>query len=88
MQASRGFRGAVPDLKAEMDDVLVAGDRVTVHLHFTGHFTGQFGKVQGKGQVIDFQAFDQYRVADGRIAENWHLEDNLTLLQQMGIVQQ
>jgi predicted ester cyclase len=88
LQASRGFRGAVPDLKAEMDDVVVAGDRVTVHLHFTGHFKGQFGKVQGKGQVIDFQAFDLYRVADGRIAENWHLEDNLTLLQQMGIVQQ
>jgi hypothetical protein len=25
-------------------------------------------------------------VVDGRIAENWHLEDNLTLLQQMGIM--
>ncbi|MDB5988637.1 MAG: hypothetical protein JWQ10_40, partial [Herbaspirillum sp.] len=40
------------------------------------------------GQIIDFQAFDLYRVADGRITDNWHLEDNLTLLQQMGIVQQ
>lgn len=85
LQASRGFRGAVPDLRVEMGDVVVAGDRVTVHLHFTGHFTGTFGKVHGAGQAIDFQAFDLYRVTDGRIAENWHLEDNLTLLQQMGI---
>jgi hypothetical protein len=25
------------------------------------------------------------KVEDGRIADNWHLEDNLTLLKQMGI---
>ncbi|OEZ61702.1 ester cyclase [Duganella sp. HH105] len=86
LQASKGFRAAVPDLKAEITDMVVNGDRVAVHLHFSGHFTGQFGATAGKGQVIDFQAFDLYRVADGRIAENWHLEDNLTLLQQMGVM--
>jgi hypothetical protein len=26
-----------------------------------------------------------YRVADGHIVENWHLEDNLTVLQQPGV---
>ena len=88
LQASRGFRTAVPDLRAEVTEMVAAGDRVSVRLHFSGHFTGQFGKVQGQGQVIDFQAFDLYRVADGRITDNWHLEDNLTLLKQMGIVQQ
>ncbi|MDB5992508.1 MAG: hypothetical protein JWQ10_3911 [Herbaspirillum sp.] len=88
LQASRGFRTAVPDLRAEVTEMIAAGDRVSVRLHFSGHFTGQFGKVQGQGQIIDFQAFDLYRVADGRITDNWHLEDNLTLLQQMGIVQQ
>jgi predicted ester cyclase len=87
LQASHGFRTAVPDLRAEVTEMVAAGDRVSVRLHFSGHFTGQFGKVQGQGQAIDFQAFDLYRVTDGRITDNWHLEDNLTLLQQMGIVQ-
>lgn len=86
LQASKGFRKAVPDLSAEVDDLVVAGDRVSVHLHFKGHFTGQFGDVQGKGQVVDFQAFDLYRIEDGRIADNWHLEDNHTLLQQLGLI--
>jgi len=85
LQASAGFRAAVPDVKAEIEDMVVAGDRVSVHLHFNGHFTGHFGEVNGKGQVIDFQAFDLYRVKDGRIVENWHLEDNQTLMQQLGI---
>lgn len=85
LQASQTFRTAVPDLRAEISDMVVAGDRVAVHLRLKGHFTGRFGDVAGKGQVIDFQAFDLYRIQGGQIAENWHLEDNLGLLQQMGI---
>ncbi|HWW71801.1 MAG TPA: ester cyclase, partial [Duganella sp.] len=90
LQASKAFRVAVPDLKAEATHLVAQGDRVSVRLHFTGHFTGKFGDgdspIQGKGQAIDFQAFDIYRVANGRIAENWHLEDNLTLLRQLGVL--
>jgi predicted ester cyclase len=86
LAASQAFRKAVPDLRAEIDEMVVAGDRVSVHLHFHGHFSGQFGTVQGQGQPIDFQAFDLYRVEDGRIAENWHLEDNLSLMQQFGVI--
>ncbi len=63
----------------------VAGERVVVHLRFRGHFTGRFGPVQGKGQAIDFIATDIYRIERGRIAENWHIEDNLTLLRELGI---
>ena len=35
-------------------------------------------------QTIDCFATDIYRIADGHIAENWHIEDNFTLLQQLG----
>jgi predicted ester cyclase len=86
LAASKGFRAAVPDLSAEMDDLVVAGDRASVHLHFRGHFTGQFQNIKGEGQIVDFQAFDLYRVKDGQIVENWHLEDNLTLLKQLGVI--
>ena len=86
LQASKGFRAAVPDLHADIDDLVVAGDRASVHLHFHGHFTGQFQNLKGNGQTVDFQAFDLYRVKDGRIVENWHLEDNLTLLKQLGAI--
>lgn len=88
LQASRAFRAAVPDLTAAIEDMVADGDRVAVHLRFRGLFTGRFGEAQGSGQTVDFQAFDLYRVADGRIAENWHLEDNLTLLRQLGVVKQ
>ncbi|MCA6215691.1 ester cyclase [Ideonella sp. B7] len=86
LAASEGFRQAVPDLRCEIEQMIVAGDRVVSHLRFTGHFSGRFQGRQGQGQAVNFIATDIYRVQDGRIAENWHLEDNLTLLQQMGLV--
>ncbi|WP_245477134.1 ester cyclase [Bradyrhizobium guangzhouense] len=84
LAASKFVRTAIPDLSCEIEQMIVAGDRVVTHLHFHGHFTGRFKQAQGKGEVIDFIATDIYRVANGRIAENWHLEDNLALLQQLG----
>lgn len=84
--ASKTMHAAIPDIQCEVEQIMVVGDRVIAHLRFTGHFTGQFKGVQGTGQPIDFIATDIYRVVEGRIAENWHLEDNLTLLQQLGMV--
>ncbi len=83
--ASKGFRAAVPDLKVEVQKMIVAGNYVTVHVVFTGHFTGSFGKTEGQGQAIRFIATDLVKVTDGRITDNWHIEDNLTLFTQMGV---
>jgi predicted ester cyclase len=83
--ASRQFRVAVPDLKVTVEKMIVAGDYVTVHMRFTGHFTGRFGQTQGNGQPIPFVATDLVKIENGRITDNWHIEDNLTLLQEMGI---
>jgi predicted ester cyclase len=83
--ASRRFRAAVPDLKVTVEKMIVAGDYVTVHMNFTGHFTGRFGQTQGKGQPVPFIATDLVKIENGRITDNWHIEDNLTLLQEMGV---
>ncbi len=83
--ASRQFRAAVPDLKVTVEKMIVAGDYVTVHMSFTGHFTGRFGQTQGKGQPVPFIATDLVKIENGRITDNWHIEDNLTLLQEMGV---
>jgi predicted ester cyclase len=84
--ASKNFRAAVPDLSVEVRKMIVAGAYVTVHMEFKGHFTGVFGKTHGQGQTIDFIATDLLKVTDGRVTDNWHIEDNLTLCTQMGVV--
>jgi predicted ester cyclase len=84
--AAKAFMAAVPDLRCEVLQRLVVGDRVVSHLRFTGHFTGAFMGRAGGGQPIDFIATDILRVQGGRVTDNWHLEDNLTFLRQIGAV--
>src|ERR1700682_1720709 len=83
--ASRRFRAAVPDLEVTVEKMIVAGDYITVHMSFTGPFTGKVGQTQGKGQAVPFIATDLIKIEKGRITDNWHIEDNLTLLQEMGV---
>ena len=84
--ASKAFLAAVPDLKVVVAQQILAGDRVVSHLRFIGHFTGTFNGTRGTGQPIDFIATDIVAVRAGKITDNWHLEDNLTFLQQIGLV--
>jgi len=84
--ASRTFRKAVPDLALAVPEAWVIDDQVLARLTFTGHFTGEFAGHPGDGREIRFEAIDMYTIRDGHIVANRHLEDNLTLLKQLGIV--
>ena len=84
--ASKAFLAAVPDLKVVVSQQILARDRVVSHLRFTGHFTGVFKEHKGIGQRVDFIAIDTLAVHGDRITDNWHLEDNLTFLQQIGLI--
>ena len=86
LEASKNFRAAIPDLRTEIEELLVVNDRAVVRYIFTGHFTGRFKDLKGDGREISFRAVDIYRVQDGQISDNWHLEDNLSLMQQLGVV--
>jgi predicted ester cyclase len=86
LEASKNFRAAIPDLRAEIEELLVMEDRAVVRYLFTGHFTGRFKDLKGDGREISFRAVDIYRVQNGQISDNWHLEDNLSLMQQLGVV--
>lgn len=86
LSASRNFRTAVPDLHCTIDDLLVVGDKVVARLTFTGTHKGGFMGKPASGKQVNFLAIDILHMKDGRIVENWHLEDNLTLLQQLGAV--
>jgi predicted ester cyclase len=86
LYASRTIRSAVPDLHCAIEDLLVSGDKVTARLLFTGTHTGEFMGHPATGKPVRFLAIDILRIRDGKIVEDWHLEDNLTLLEQPGVV--
>ncbi|MGV9355420.1 ester cyclase [Streptomyces misionensis] len=83
--ASKNFRAAVPDLTCELSDLLITGDKITARLVFRGHFTGTYNGVRGNGQTVDFNAIDIQHAGARQIVEDWHIEDNQTLLSQLGV---
>jgi predicted ester cyclase len=84
--ASKNFRAIIPDLKCSIEDLLISKDKVVARLVFTGHYTGSFNGQKPTGKAISFFAIDILHIKDGRIYEDWHLEDNLSFLQQIDVV--
>lgn len=81
--AQRKFRESFPNGRVHVLQQVVAGDRVVSHLRITGRFTGISAGVAGLGQRIDYLATDVMRMRDGKIIENWHVEDHMTLHRQL-----
>jgi predicted ester cyclase len=63
----------------------VVGDKATARLTFTGTHAGTFMGKPATGRPVKFLAIDILRIEHGKIVEDWHLEDNLTFMQQLGV---
>ncbi len=80
------IRSSFPDLHAEILDLMAEGDRVAVFLELSGTNEGNYRRGGATGKAASFRAFFIWRVADGRLAENWGAADRFALLQQLGVI--
>jgi predicted ester cyclase len=80
------FHGAFPDVHATVDDVIAEGDRVVVRTHWHGTHLGDFFGIPPTGTEFDLTAIDILRVVDGKAVEHWGNEDDLGMLQQLGLI--
>jgi steroid delta-isomerase-like uncharacterized protein len=69
-----------------VEEVVCAGDRVVVRWTGTGTHRGELMGVDPTGRPIEVDAISIFRIADGKIAEEWTVWDALGLLQQVGAV--
>ena len=81
-----GFHLIVPDLSITVEDIIADGDRVAVRSTVRGTPTVPYLGVEPAGRPMTFGAIDIWRVADGRVAEGWHVEDFLRVLVDWGVV--
>ena len=78
------FRRAVPDLHAQVHDMLADGDKVVTRKTFHGTHTGEFMGLPATGNAISVDVIDIVRVRDGKFVEHWNVLDTLALMRQMG----
>ena len=69
-----------------IEDVIAEGDRVVVRWTNAGIHSGEFLGIPATGRPFEFAGIDIYRIENDRMAEHWHVVDQLTLLQQLGLI--
>ena len=81
------YRGAFPDLRMEVQDLLVDGDKAVARVRATGTHQGEFLGMPATGKSIDVQLIDITRFDDDGLAhEHWGVFDALALMQQLGAI--
>jgi steroid delta-isomerase-like uncharacterized protein len=77
------MRHAFPDLKAQVDDLVAAEDKVAIRVSFRGTHQGEFQGIPATGRTIHYVSHEFYRVEDGRFAEEWICSDMASLFRQL-----
>jgi steroid delta-isomerase-like uncharacterized protein len=83
VQNAQVMQAAFPDIRAKIDDAFSTDDRVAVRVTFNGTHTGEFQGIPPTGRDIEYTSIELYRVADGKLAEEWIASDMETLMRQL-----
>ena len=78
-----GFAKSIPDMKFDIKEVLVSGDRVIVRGEVTGTPAGDLFGVPHTGKSFRIMAIDIQPIKDGKIAQTYLLENWLSSLGQL-----
>lgn len=85
-QVLLAFRSAFPDLSFTTDDIIAEGDKVVLRFTARGTHQGDLMGIPATGKAITMSGIEILRIADGRIAERWSQEDEMGLMQQLGVI--
>ena len=78
----RGF----PDLHVTIKDIIAEGDKVWVRIILTGTHTGEYHGIAPTGNKFTTDSADIWRIANGKIKEQWMVDDMLDLYKQLGAI--
>ena len=83
----RMLRAAFPDMRMQVEDIIASGDKVVARVRTTGTNQGAFMGMPATGKRVDAQLIDIMGMGDdGLCHEHWGVMDQLTLMQQLGVV--
>ncbi len=81
-----GMHTAFPDGQMTIDQLIAEGDTVAMRGTYRGTQTGSLQDIPPTGKAVVVPAMDMYRVVAGKIVEHWGGPNQLSLLQQLGVV--
>ena len=85
IMVNRAAKNAFADLNRTVEDLIAEGDKVTVRITARGTHTGVFQGIVATGKLTKISGIDIRRIAEGKITEEWVINDQLGLMQQLGV---
>ena len=85
-QAMRMFFTAFPDLIVEVDDLLAEGNKVVGRITARGTHQGELMGIAPTGKQVTMKEIHIVRYSGGMVVEHWGIEDNMSMMQQLGMI--
>lgn len=86
MAEAKGWREAFPDLEITVDQLVAERDFVAVRWTARGTNTGAGNGIPATGRAVQISGTTLFRMADGKIAEEWTCADSLGLMKQLDLL--
>ena len=80
------YFAAFPDLSFTVHDIVCESDRAVSRFTATGTHRGELMGLAPTGKTVSFDGMLIARVADGKIAEEWEVLDEMSMMQQLGVL--
>jgi steroid delta-isomerase-like uncharacterized protein len=80
------MRAGMSDLKFDLEDLIVEGDKAVARIRLRGKHTGEFMGIPATGRDVDVQGIDILRFENGKVVERRGIFEDLNLLQQLGVI--
>ena len=80
------IRAAFPDFHYTIEDLIAVGDRVVVRGTGRGTHRGALFSIPPTGRPVAITGIHIFRLAEGAIVEHWGNQDDLGMLQQLGVI--
>ena len=86
--ALKGWHQAFPDLSIAPEKLLADGDVVAVYWIARGTNTGAGNGLPATGKKVEQPGITIWRIVNGRIKEEWSAFDQLSIMKQLGLLDQ
>lgn len=80
------FETAFPGYQLTAEEMIAEGDLVFVRTRFEGTHDGDLMGIAPTGKPVTIEIALTYRIENGKIVDHWMLADQLTMLQQIGVI--
>jgi len=81
---------AFPDWHENIEDIIAEGDKVWVLVKATGTHTGEWNfsgvTLSPTGEEVTMMMVFIWRIAGGKLAEGWEVDDELDFFKQLGVI--